>query len=313
MAPMADRGRARSRLRQAAVRETAARQGGVVSRAQLRSMGLGPNDVRSEVAAGRWYAEGRVAVRVGAASRLGRLWRALFEAGRSARFDGVTALQLAGLINWEARTVDLVVPHNRSYRGVEGARVFVERDLEPAAPTRTADAPRSEPAYALVRAAMNSDSDRQAATLIAMSVQQKVVDPARLLQVWRAWRLPRRREALEPIIVDVCDGAHSLGELDFARLCRERGLPEPKRQVIRKGRDGRVFLDVRWECGLVVEIDGVQHFQGLAPVDDALRQNAVVLRSDAVLRIPVLGLRLYPDEFLDQVAMGLVARGESVA
>ena len=51
---------------------------------------------------------------------------------------------------------------------------------------------------------------------------------------------------------------HSLGELDFARLCRERGLPEPTRQAVCKGPDGRVFLDVRWECGLVVEIDGVR-------------------------------------------------------
>ena len=305
MSRMADKGRTRSRQRQVAVSAVAARQGGVVSRAQLAAMGLHRNDIRSEVAAGRWRLQGSATVQVGDLTQPGRLWRGLFETSKHGRFDGVTALQLAGLTGWESRTIDVVVPHNRSYRAVEGVRVFVERDLEPCLSTRATDAPRSEPAYALVRAAMSSDSDRQAATLLAMTVQQRIVAPDRLLEIWNGWRLPRRRMALEPLIRDVCDGAHSLGELDFARLCRERGLPEPTRQAVCKGPDGRVFLDVRWECGLVVEIDGVQHFQGLAPVDDALRQNTITLRSDTVLRIPVLGLRLYPDRFLDQVAAGL--------
>ncbi|HEX6056002.1 MAG TPA: hypothetical protein VFY98_09335 [Intrasporangium sp.] len=39
----------------------------------------------------------------------------------------------------------------------------------------------------------------------------------------------------------------------------------------------------------------------LNPVDDALRQNDVVLSGHRVLRIPVLGLRLKPRAFMDQV------------
>ncbi|MFN8081619.1 MAG: hypothetical protein U0Q19_18840 [Kineosporiaceae bacterium] len=66
---------------------------------------------------------------------------------------------------------------------------------------------------------------------------------------------------------------------------------------------GRVYLDVAWEdIGLVVEIDGGHHALALNPVDDALRQNEVVLGAARVLRIPVLGLRLAPDRFLRQVA-----------
>ena len=38
---------------------------------------------------------------------------------------------------------------------------------------------------------------------------------------------------------------------------------------------------------------------------DALRQNAVAIAGDTVLRLPVLGLRVCPDEFFDQIAEAL--------
>ena len=73
--------------------------------------------------------------------------------------------------------------------------------------------------------------------------------------------IPRVRQ----VVADLTDGAHSLGELDFARLCRERGLPEPSRQAVRRGPRGTIYLDVRWDhLRLVVEIDGAQHTQGLS-------------------------------------------------
>ena len=107
------------------------------------------------------------------------------------------------------------------------------------------------------------------------------------------------------VVKDIALGAQSLGELDFARLCRARGLPAPDRQVVRRGPKGRIYLDVRWRCGVVVEIDGIQHTWGLAPVLDALRQNGVTLSRDTVLRIPNIGLRLHEDAFMDQVAQAL--------
>ncbi len=105
---------------------------------------------------------------------------------------------------------------------------------------------------------------------------------------------------------DIAFGVQSLGELDFARLCRARGLPEPSRQVVRQGDKGRIYLDVRWDgrC-LVVEIDGLHHGLGLNPTLDHLRQNSVTLAGDRVLRIDVLGLRLETARFMDQVEMGL--------
>lgn len=63
------------------------------------------------------------------------------------------------------------------------------------------------------------------------------------------------------------------------------------------------------EYCLVVEVDGVHHRTGLNPVDDALRHNELTLDADAVLRTPLLGLRLQPQRFIDQLTRGLRDRG----
>lgn len=153
---------------------------------------------------------------------------------------------------------------------------------------------------AALRAAQWAVSDRQAALVLAMPVQQRLVTGEQL-QAARAEYVGRRRRALVATLIDdIADGAHSLGELDFGALCRRRGLPAPERQVVVSGPDGRCYLDVRWREGPVVEIDGRQHRGGLAPVQDMLRQNSVSMSRDMVLRIPLIGLRLEPEAFLGQ-------------
>jgi len=123
-------------------------------------------------------------------------------------------------------------------------------------------------------------------------------------------RRDRRRAFVYGVILDLLGGARSLGELDFARQCRERGLPEPTRQVVRRGRDGRYYLDVAWDqWGVVVEIDGIHHTWAVNVVGDALRQNDVTLQDAVVLRLPLLGLRVAADEFFDQIEQALVDRG----
>ena len=167
---------------------------------------------------------------------------------------------------------------------------------------------RTRADLAVVRAAQWASTDRQAATIVAIAVQQRLVHPTAVLARWERTGYAHRRSVLDGVIADVCNGAQSLSELDFAALCRRRGLPEPSRQVLRSGTHGRVYLDVFWDkFNLHVEIQGAQHFQGTAGIDDALRFNDLALGNRAMrsFQIPVLGLRVCPDKFLDQVARAI--------
>jgi very-short-patch-repair endonuclease len=80
--------------------------------------------------------------------------------------------------------------------------------------------------------------------------------------------------------------------------------------VLRRGRNGRYYLDVYWdEWGVVVEIDGIQHAWAAQLVPDALRQNDITLAHALVLRLPLLGLRVAADDFFEQIEEALRSRG----
>jgi hypothetical protein len=284
---------------------------GVVSRAALRAGGISAADVRAEVRAGRWTTHGlqTVALHTRPLGREELLWRAIWETGTDvAALDGATALLVAGMTGYRDERIHVSVVHSHTVKQVAGARVHKitrrhDHELEPHG------IPRVRVAVAAIRAAHWADSDRQAALLLVLPTQQGLVRATDLLETARSIRGRRRRAFVGGVIRDLALGAQSLGELDFARLCRARGLPEPDRQVVRRGPRGRIYLDVRWRCGVVVEIDGIQHTWGLAPVLDALRQNGVTLSRDMVLRIPNVGLRLHQDAFMGQVAQALELRG----
>jgi very-short-patch-repair endonuclease len=174
--------------------------------------------------------------------------------------------------------------------------------------------PRTRPAVAAVRGALWAVSDRQAGLLLTMTVQQRLATAEDIgIELLRV-RRDKRRRLLHAVVLDLLGGARSMGELDVARLLRRRGLPAPDRQVLRRDGRRRYYLDLYWDrWQLVVEIDGIQHTWAESVVSEALRQNALSLSGDTVLRLPLLGLRLAPEEFLDQIEAALTARGWSRA
>ncbi|EWT00348.1 hypothetical protein N865_16265 [Intrasporangium oryzae NRRL B-24470] len=291
--------------------EAAADQGGVVSRAQLTALGITRHDIRSEVAGGRWRCPGRqtVAVHTGPLTSPSLCWTAIFETGvQIAALDGVTALQHAGLRGYVDDEIHLSAVHNHNTEPLSGVRIHkVIRRV--AGELVEAGIPRTRPEVAAVRAAHWAASDRQAALILLMAVQQRLTTPRRLAAAQRLVRGRTRRAFIRAVVRDIAFGVQSLGELDFARLCRACGIPEPSRQVVRQTPGGRIYLDVAWdEYDLVVEVDGAQHRWGLAVTGDNLRQNDVTLAGDRVLRVDVIGLRLETDRFLAQVARGLTHR-----
>lgn len=274
---------------------------GLAHRRDLRTAGVSRADVRSEVTAGRWATAGRHTVIIGtsAPSDEGLWWQALWETGAGAVLDGTSALLAAGMKGFATDTIDVALPMRNRCHPLAGVTVHRRREV---GPVTGAELRRCAPDWATIRAAQWAGTDRTATLIVCLAVQQRLVAPSRLLAAWEEVRRSPRRRLLDAVIRDVCDGAHSLGELDFARMVRRAGLPPPSRQVVRTGPDGRVYLDVEWEdVGLVVEIDGGQHALALNPVDDALRQNDVTIDARMVLRVPVLGLRLKEQRFMAQV------------
>jgi very-short-patch-repair endonuclease len=241
-----------------------------------------------------------VALHTGPLTPTALWWRALWEVGACAVLDGVSALQASGVRGLDTAAVQVSVP--RDFRrprvtGVRQRRVGHGDD-----DVVRVGVPRVRPALAAIRAASWAVSNRQAALILVLPVQQRVVLGEHLMAASLTRNVRDRRGLIERLSCDIADGAQSLGELDFAALCRARGLPEPGRQVVQRSARGRIYLDVRWPAvGLVVEIDGSGHRTGLAVTLDNLRQNQVAISGDTVLRIDLVGLRLETDAFLDQV------------
>lgn len=292
------------------VQAASADYGYVIRRRELRELGVTRWQADAHVEAGRWVRLGTqtFGTRPGPLDDHAQRWRAVWEAGEGiAQIDGVSALQAAGLHGWSEDTVHISALHHHNVRRIDGVTVHkVIRRVE--GERAGAGVPRTKPAVAAIRAGHWAVSDAQAATLMAMAVQQRLTTGQQLLDAVDVVKGRTRRAFILRIARDVADGAQALGELQFADACRRRGLPTPSRQVLRRLPGRRAYLDVYFDdYGLVVEIDGAGHLWGLKSVDDNLRENAVVIGGDRVLRVNVIGLRLDEDAFMEQVREALAS------
>ena len=287
----------------------------MVSRRQVYAIGLTRWHIRGQVRAGRWATIGdqSVCLHRGSPSTEGLRWAAVFQGGPRAHLDGASALIADGFERYAEDRIRVTVPRGARVRRTKLFNIRQTRRWD-ADDLVSGGIPRSRPAVAAVRGALWAVSDRQATLLLTMTVQQGVVPAADIgIELLRI-RRDKRRSLLHAVVLDLLDGAGSLGELDVARLLCQRGLPRPDRQVLRRDGRRRYYLDLYWhQWKLVVEIDGIQHAWAENVVGDALRQNALSIDGDTVLRLPLLGLRLAADDFLDQIETALVARGWSRA
>lgn len=278
----------------------------------LRQLGITYAEYRAEVSAGRWHRVGRRAVSVVGplpTSDEALWWRALWDVGGDACLDGASALIAWGLTRWSEAKVHVSVPANARYHRTDGVQVHVLRDRGTVVDKSKAVGgrpPRTLPEVAALRAAIVGRTDREAATVLAVGVQQKIVAPARLLSAWEQVGRCPRAQLLSRIVPLVASGAQALSEIDFAQLGRARGWPEPDRQVVVTTDQGRIFLDVRFTAyDTICEVNGVQHYEGAAIVVDAVRRNSHVLEGKTALDIPAVGLVLDPEPLLDQVEQAL--------
>lgn len=168
--------------------------------------------------------------------------------------------------------------------------------------------PRAIPQAATIDAASWARTAREAEFLVLSVLSQKLCTSHDLERVLADRPSVKHRRLLLGVIKEFRDGVHSMGELDFSRLCREYGIRKPDRQVWRYGARGeRRRLDVYFDAeGVVVEIDGIGHTDLETWIDDQERQNEVVISGDRLfLRVSNLALRYEPEVFMDQLQRAL--------
>lgn len=308
-------------LRRRSVHELASRQAGLVARSQALALGVTPSHLRAEVAAERWLPTGRrsLTIRPPAPSDRADWWLAVLECAPQANrggepraaLGGITALQAAGLEGIDDDGLIHVCAPKSSHplSSAPGVRLHETRRWRDE-DVVGAGIPRTSPEVAAVQAALWARTDREAALLLVAAVQQRLTSPDAVSGVIDRVQRDKRRTFLRSVMLDVADGVRSLNELDFAAMCRRRGLPEPDRQVVVRSPNGRAYLDVRWRrWQVVVEIDGVGHLRPDRWIEDSLRHNEIALGGDVVLRVPSLGLRLDPQRHLEVVERALRRAG----
>jgi hypothetical protein len=143
--------------------------------------------------------------------------------------------------------------------------------------------------------------------VLAAGVQQRLIRPGDLAAELARRRNGPRQALLTETIADITGGAQALSELDFGRLARRSGLPEPSRQVLRRDSSGRArWLDAYWERARVIaEIDGLWHMDAAAWWADMRRDNELTISGYRVLRFPAFAVREHPDLVVAQIAEAL--------
>ncbi|MFI2105155.1 hypothetical protein ACH436_17830 [Isoptericola sp. NPDC019693] len=278
------------------------RQHGVATRAQLRRLGITPTHVSSQVAARRWrtLTSDLVLLHTGPSTRAAQLWAAVLDPEPPVAVGSWTGLAEHGLVGWDRPGLHVVVPRGARTRRLPGVVVHESRRFCPEDVVSVHGRPVFRVERCAVDAAAWQRSGRTAVGLLAAVVQQRLSTPARLWEQLDRVGKVRHRRLMQLSLHDIEGGADALSEIDFARLCRARDLPEPARQAQRRDARGRYrYLDAEWLLAdgrrLLVEIDGVGHLEVTRWYDDLMRDAELLPDERTVrLRFPAAAVRAEP-------------------
>lgn len=276
---------------------------------------LGRAVVRWRLERGRWQQPclGVVVTRSGPLSPDELLWVVVLGAGTGAALGGLTAARLDGLAGFENGGVHVVVPASHKVQARLSGLAVVHRsellgpaEVHPVRRPRRTRTPRS-----ILDAATWMPTENGTRAVLAAGVQQRLVRPEDLTSALARRGTVPRRALIRTTLGDIAGGAQALSELDFCRLTRRFGLPEPSRQALRKDKHGRVrWLDACWErARLVAEVDGLWHMDATAWWADMRRDNELTLSGYRVLRFPAFAVRDHPEEVAAQIADALGLAG----
>ncbi|MEP9381839.1 hypothetical protein [Nocardioides sp. KR10-350] len=186
------------------------RQSYVVSRPQLYAAGVTRGEIRHHVRMGRWQLIGdqSVCLHNGPISWEGHCWAAVFQGGPRACLDGAAALIASGLERYDEERIRVSVPRGTRIRrtplyDIRQTRRWSADDVV------EIGIPRTRPAIAAVRAALWARSDRQAAYVVSIAVQQGLTRPEDIGRELLRVRRDKRRLFLHVVVGDLLGGARA--------------------------------------------------------------------------------------------------------
>lgn len=283
----------------------------VASVPDLLSAGWTASAIRAQVRARRWQRIGRAVIRHNGTPCAAELRSvALITLGPRALLTSFTALESGGLRGWERPRIHVLVPRGARVRPAAELALRIHYTDQWGNVMSRSRAGIDDLAHAALLAAASFANARPACGILAATVQQQLVRRGDLVTALDSLRRLRHHRHLLAAAHDIGQGAQALSEIDFARLCRRKGLPEPIRQAVRRDPSGRRrYLDAEWVSRsgrrLVAEVDGALHLIARRWWDDQLRQNELVIAGDAVLRFPSAVLRAEESLVADQLARAL--------
>ena len=253
--------------------ELARRQHGVVTRAQLAGIGMGPEAIRQRLANGRLhklmpgvYAVGRPEI-----GARGRWMAAVLACGPQALLSHRSAAALWGIQREAPGRPEVVVPADLPRRR-HGIRVYRHRDHEAPGKRSVASIPVTHPIATLVDLAAGIPTGQLEAA-INEADHLDLVDPEQLLAALDS--LPRRAGVSRiQALLEASTESLTSTELErrFLPLVRAVGLPLPQTQVWHDGHR----VDFFWpNLGLIVETDSLRyHRTSFKQAADKRRDNA---------------------------------------
>jgi very-short-patch-repair endonuclease len=278
---------------EARVAEVAARQGGVVSLAQLRGLGMGDGAVKWRVAVGRLHRVHRGVYAVGhpVVGRRGLVWAVVLSTNGVASHR--TAAWLHGLARWPGYVE--VTATARKRRGVRVHRSALENEDR----TRVDGLPTTTFARTLLDCADVLTPFQLQNLVNEGDVQRRDFGPT--LSLLDRARGRHGATRLRQALAAYADGETREGvEQAFAALVAQAGLDPPKRNASVEG----FTVDAHWPgLRLVVELDS-QRFHATARkmVTDRARDRRLRLAGYTVLRFMHSDVARRPAAVLDDLS-----------
>jgi very-short-patch-repair endonuclease len=268
------------------VAELAARQWGVVSRAQLRELGASLPGVGSWVRRGRLHVLHRGVYAVGHAhvGREGHRLAAVLAGGPGAVLSHVSAAAHWGLLHSDAARIDVTAPRHRRSAGT--IRLHRTRSLDAGDATTHQGIPITSVSRTLLDVAATLKPHRLERAL-AQAERLQLYDHRAIEALLARANGHRGRVALTKATAREPKLTRSDLEARFLELARQTTLPEPLANFTLAAPDHpRIEVDFYWpRHRLVVEIDGFEsHGTHAAFKADRKRDAALQAAGNKVLR-----------------------------